>query len=222
MAHLQQIRPDGADDRQQVGDERRLCHALWRYVRRLQRAQRHLQDGSLPSRELAQSDHAGRRAGTERPRHAREHHHAPAVAPNCAPTRPTRIRCRLTKSSTAFSNAWSRRRCRSKMCAPRATIPKTVKRIEHLLYISEYKRRQAPPGVKIGAAQFRPRPALSHHQCFPGCAGMSALHQSSPERSSGEGDREAVEGARRAASPPPPRYARHLPRASHGGGFWLA
>jgi NAD+ synthase len=32
--------------------------------------------------------------------------------------------------------------------------PKTIKRIEHLLYISEYKRRQAPPGVKIGPRNF--------------------------------------------------------------------
>jgi NAD+ synthase len=30
----------------------------------------------------------------------------------------------------------------------------TVKRVEHLLYISEYKRRQAPPGVKIGPRNF--------------------------------------------------------------------
>jgi NAD+ synthase len=30
----------------------------------------------------------------------------------------------------------------------------TVKRIEHLLYVAEYKRRQAPPGVKITAKQF--------------------------------------------------------------------
>ncbi len=30
----------------------------------------------------------------------------------------------------------------------------TVKRIEHLLYISEYKRRQAAPGVKIGSRNF--------------------------------------------------------------------
>lgn len=30
----------------------------------------------------------------------------------------------------------------------------TVKRIEHLLYIAEYKRRQAPPGVKIGGKNF--------------------------------------------------------------------
>jgi NAD+ synthase len=32
--------------------------------------------------------------------------------------------------------------------------PATVRRIEHLLYIAEYKRRQAPPGVKIGGKNF--------------------------------------------------------------------
>jgi len=32
--------------------------------------------------------------------------------------------------------------------------PATVKRIEHLLYVAEYKRRQAPPGVKITTKSF--------------------------------------------------------------------
>ena len=32
--------------------------------------------------------------------------------------------------------------------------PAVVKRIEHLLYIAEYKRRQAPPGVKVGGKNF--------------------------------------------------------------------
>ena len=32
--------------------------------------------------------------------------------------------------------------------------PATVKRVESLLYLSEYKRRQAPPGVKIGPRNF--------------------------------------------------------------------
>jgi len=32
--------------------------------------------------------------------------------------------------------------------------PAVVKRIQHLLYIAEYKRRQAPPGVKIGNKNF--------------------------------------------------------------------
>jgi NAD+ synthase len=30
----------------------------------------------------------------------------------------------------------------------------TVRRIEHLLYLAEYKRRQAPPGVKVGGKNF--------------------------------------------------------------------
>jgi NAD+ synthase len=32
--------------------------------------------------------------------------------------------------------------------------PETVKRIQHLLYINEYKRNQAPPGVKLGNQSF--------------------------------------------------------------------
>jgi NAD+ synthase len=32
--------------------------------------------------------------------------------------------------------------------------PATVKRIEQLLYVAEYKRRQAPPGVKITSRSF--------------------------------------------------------------------
>jgi len=32
--------------------------------------------------------------------------------------------------------------------------PETVRRIQHLLHIAEYKRRQAPPGVKIGSRNF--------------------------------------------------------------------
>ena len=39
------------------------------------------------------------------------------------------------------------------VCA-RGYHPATVKRIEQLLYVSEYKRRQAPPGVKISARNF--------------------------------------------------------------------
>ena len=31
---------------------------------------------------------------------------------------------------------------------------KLVRRIEHLLYVAEYKRRQAPPGVKVGGKNF--------------------------------------------------------------------
>lgn len=36
----------------------------------------------------------------------------------------------------------------------RGHTPADVRRIQHLLYIAEYKRRQAPPGVKIGPKNF--------------------------------------------------------------------
>jgi NAD+ synthase len=36
----------------------------------------------------------------------------------------------------------------------RGFAPETVRRIEQLLYVSEYKRRQAPPGVKISPRNF--------------------------------------------------------------------
>lgn len=36
----------------------------------------------------------------------------------------------------------------------RGHSPADVKRVQHLLYIAEYKRRQAPPGVKIGSKNF--------------------------------------------------------------------
>ena len=38
--------------------------------------------------------------------------------------------------------------------AARGFDPATVARIERLLYVAEYKRRQAPPGVKIGTRNF--------------------------------------------------------------------
>jgi len=36
----------------------------------------------------------------------------------------------------------------------RGHAPKTVKKVERMLYIAEYKRRQAPPGVKISSKNF--------------------------------------------------------------------
>ena len=55
--------------------------------------------------------------------------------------------------------------------------PDVVKRIEHLVYVAEYKRRQAPPGVKITRKNFGrdrrypitngfrdARPVADHHE----------------------------------------------------------
>lgn len=41
-----------------------------------------------------------------------------------------------------------------KQVVARGHDPDIVKRIEHLLYVAEYKRRQAPPGVKISPKNF--------------------------------------------------------------------
>jgi len=44
--------------------------------------------------------------------------------------------------------------CSFEETVARGYDPATVRRVEHLLYISEYKRRQAPPGVKISSRNF--------------------------------------------------------------------
>ena len=59
---LQQARADGGDDRQQVGNVGRLCHALRRHERRLQPDQGPLQDRGLPAGAAAQWLDARRRA----------------------------------------------------------------------------------------------------------------------------------------------------------------
>src|SRR3954467_9954929 len=46
------------------------------------------------------------------------------------------------------------RECSFEDTVARGYDPAIVKRVEHLLYISEYKRRQAPPGVKISSRNF--------------------------------------------------------------------
>ena len=51
---LQQVRPDGGDDRQQVGNVRRLCDALWRHERRLQSDQGPVQDRGVSPGAAAQ------------------------------------------------------------------------------------------------------------------------------------------------------------------------
>jgi len=62
--------------------------------------------------------------------------------------------------------------------------PATVKRVEQLLYVSEYKRRQAPPGVKISARNFGRGPTLSAYQRVSGRALMT---NSRPRRAFADG-----------------------------------
>ena len=58
---LQQVRPDGGDDRQQIGNVGRLRDALRRHERRLQSDQGPLQDRGVPAVAAAQCMEAGRR-----------------------------------------------------------------------------------------------------------------------------------------------------------------
>ena len=42
----------------------------------------------------------------------------------------------------------------AEVCAATGASREVVAKMERLLYIAEYKRRQAPPGVKIGSRNF--------------------------------------------------------------------
>ena len=75
-------------------------------------------------------------------------------ARNCARTRPTRIRCRPTTCSIRSSSAWSSARSRSPTIVAAGFDRDTVMKIERMLYLAEYKRRQAAPGVKVTLKNF--------------------------------------------------------------------
>ncbi len=107
---LQQVRLDGGDHRQQVGNVGRLRHALWRHERRLQSDQGPLQDGGLWHLALAQHHRAAGRARSIRRWSSRKTSSTRRRRPSFVPTRRTRIRCRPIRCSTTFWNAWSKRR----------------------------------------------------------------------------------------------------------------
>ena len=102
---LQQVRPAGADDRQQERTGGRLLHALRRHERRALRAGRRAQDDGLRARRatsIATEEVIPRPPSPSRRR------------PSCGPTRPTRTRCRPTTCSTRSSTATWRTGCRSR------------------------------------------------------------------------------------------------------------
>ena len=74
--------------------------------------------------------------------------------PSCARTRRTRIRCRPMRCSTIFWNASSTREMPLAEIVTRGHDDATVRKIERLLYLAEYKRRQSAPGVKITSRNF--------------------------------------------------------------------
>ncbi len=165
---LQQVRLDGGDHRQQVGNVGRLRHALRRHERRLQPDQGPLQDAGLRAGALAQRPRAAGRAGALGRGDPAEHHRQGAVGRACGPTRPTRIRCRPIRCSTTFSNAWSRTRWASRRSSRAAmTRDRAPHRAPAL-----HRRIQAPAGGarrEDHQEEFSGRDrALSDHQPVPG------------------------------------------------------
>ncbi len=64
-----------------------------------------------------------------------------------------------------------------------ATTSTTVKKVERLLYIAEYKRRQAAPGVKISARNFgrdRRYPIVNKFREDPNAAPSTTRTTSAP------------------------------------------
>ena len=153
MAISNKFGGDGADHRQQERDVGRLRHALRRHERRLQPDQGPLQDGGLSPGALAQR--ATCRSGGHGPRRRRHpgaHPHQGADARSCARTRRTRTACRPTTVLDDILRCLVEDEMPLPEIIARGHPPETVKKVERLLYLAEYKRRQAAPGVKISAA----------------------------------------------------------------------
>ena len=151
---FQQDRRDGGHDRQQVGNVGRLRHALWRHERRLQSDQGHLQDRSVSALEPAQRMEAGRRARAFGRGDPGQHHHAAAdggVARE--PDRPG-FAAALRDAGWRFWSGWWSARSRSPRSSRPVSPADVVTRIDRLLNIAEYKRRQAAPGVKVTEKNF--------------------------------------------------------------------
>ncbi len=109
---LQQVWLARADDRQQVGDVRRLYDAVRRPRGRLCGHQGCPKDARLPARTLAQRSlcSASTRATPapqSRPRRYRYRSSSARLQPSCARTRPTKIPCPHTSCSTASCTATS-------------------------------------------------------------------------------------------------------------------
>jgi len=69
--------------------------------------------------------------------------------------------------------------------------PETVHRVERLLYLAEYKRRQSAPGVKVGPKNFgrdRRYPIVNRFR-DPGLKAQSADASIAPQKSIGTSER---------------------------------
>ena len=89
-------------------------------------------------------------------------------APSCGPTSATATRSPTTPSSTRSSRATSRATARSPTSWPRGTTRPRSHSVARLVDRNEYKRRQAPPGVRVSPKAFGKDRRLPHHQPLAG------------------------------------------------------
>ena len=151
---FEQIRSDARDDRQQVGNVGRLCDDLWRHERRVQSDQGSLQDGGVPPRGTAQSLEAQRRAWTRRRGDRAKHSRSSRHPPNCAKTRRIKNSLPPYEVLDAILEGLVEKEMRVSDVVALGHDLETVKKIERLLYLAEYKRRQSAPGVKVTKKNF--------------------------------------------------------------------
>ena len=144
---VEQVRLARARHRQQVRAVGGLRHALRRHGGRLRGPEGRLQGLGVPPRALAQRAGGARAGAGARCSSARRR-------PSCATSSATTSRCPPTTCSTRSSRATSRRTStRSSWCA--AGLPaEDVERVIRMVDRAEYKRRQAPPGIKISTRAF--------------------------------------------------------------------
>ena len=154
---LEHARLAGAHDRQQERDVGRLRDALRRHGGRVRGDQGRAEDARLRARRAPQ-----RRAARQLVPAVGDR--APALGRAAArPARrglPAAVRAarprssRPTSSATAAATRWS----------PTGADADVVDEVIAMVDRAEYKRRQAPPGIRITREGVRPRPAAADHQ----------------------------------------------------------
>ena len=162
---VEQDRRDRADHRQQERDGHRLLHAVRRHGGRLRGDQGHRsRRWSTGWRTGATPTTHGTGAGRSRSASSR----APPSRPSCGPTRPTRTACRPTRCSTRSCERYMENdRASDDIVAGRLRPRRRCERVARLIQINEYKRRQAPVGIRITPPRLRQGLALSHHRRVP-------------------------------------------------------
>ena len=151
---LQQDRRHAGDDRQQVGNVGRLRHPLRRHERRLQSDQGPLQDGGVPA--LGACATAGSRSARSGP--------DGEVIPQNILVKPPSAELRENQKDEdslppypmldGILHGLVEKEMRVADIIAEGFDPDTVRRVEKLLYLAEYKRRQSAPGVKVGPKNF--------------------------------------------------------------------